>query len=452
MKKILLTLFAAIACIASANALEIAFDFTKADANGKVYGFTPANSDNSSYNEPDGSTISSGVATITMNKLTGNGCRFWDSNGNITFRINGGSGITVAVQGGTITNIAFTGSTLTALTENGTALSGGTSATWTGNAPSVSFANTVKNSSGKNQTVQIKTLTITYTPSGTQKNVAELSFPEKTYTVAVDGTFEQPALTCNSDGEVTYTSEDQKVATVDESTGEITIEGVGQTVITATSAETATYYAGKASYTLIVTGKQVSATKATAMATGKYFLMHGDKVAIPIAENLKYGYLYVEDCDVAGSTVSAPETNLFDFAAAGDGNYTIQDSYGRYLYLDATHSSLNVSATDYESGNYLWDVTIDADGTATIKNVNRNTMVIAWSEDYSNFSCAANATTGLPTMYISGNPLSNDDINTDGSVNDMNSVYYNLQGVRVENPSNGVFIRVTGNKAEKVIF
>lgn len=30
-------------------------------------------------------------------------------------------------------------------------------------------------------------------------------------------------------------------------------------------------------------------------------------------------------------------------------------------------------------------------------------------------------------------------------------VYYNLQGIRTDNPRGGVFIRVTGNKAERVI-
>jgi hypothetical protein len=29
-------------------------------------------------------------------------------------------------------------------------------------------------------------------------------------------------------------------------------------------------------------------------------------------------------------------------------------------------------------------------------------------------------------------------------------VYFNLQGVRVENPSNGIFIKVSGNKTTKV--
>lgn len=49
-----------------------------------------------------------------------------------------------------------------------------------------------------------------------------------------------------------------------------------------------------------------------------------------------------------------------------------------------------------------------------------------------------------------------EDVITDGAIDnsdDANApvIYYNLQGVRVENPANGVYIRVQGNKSEKVM-
>ncbi len=37
------------------------------------------------------------------------------------------------------------------------------------------------------------------------------------------------------------------------------------------------------------------------------------------------------------------------------------------------------------------------------------------------------------------------------SENASEAVYYNLQGVRVDNPANGVFVRVAGGKATKVV-
>lgn len=55
----------------------------------------------------------------------------------------------------------------------------------------------------------------------------------------------------NSDGAVTYTSSDENVATVD-AQGQVTIEGTGLATISAETAETATYLAGKSSFTLMV--------------------------------------------------------------------------------------------------------------------------------------------------------------------------------------------------------
>lgn len=54
------------------------------------------------------------------------------------------------------------------------------------------------------------------------------------------------------------------------------------------------------------------------------------------------------------------------------------------------------------------------------------------------------------TEYVSGlNGSSIEDLNSDAE--NTNAIYYNLQGARVDNPSNGVYIRVINNKAEKVV-
>ena len=54
------------------------------------------------------------------------------------------------------------------------------------------------------------------------------------------------------------------------------------------------------------------------------------------------------------------------------------------------------------------------------------------------------------TVYVSGLEGSSiEDLNSD--MDNADATYYNLQGVRVENPSNGVYIRVINNKAEKVV-
>lgn len=111
-------MFAALTCMSAASAAEVTFDFTTADAEGKIYGFTP---DNNAYVTTG--SMTSGVATITLNKGTGSGLRVYGTSPSCQLRVYNGSGFTVAVNGGNITQIDFTGKVLTAITSNGTALS-----------------------------------------------------------------------------------------------------------------------------------------------------------------------------------------------------------------------------------------------------------------------------------------------------------------------------------------
>ncbi len=99
---------------------------------------------------------------------------------------------------------------------------------------------------------QISTIKV-YKASATSKKDAGLKFSESEVSVVLGETFTAPTLTKETDGNVTYTSGDTEVATVDKTSGEVTIVGVGSTKIIATAEETDTYNSGSASYTLTVT-------------------------------------------------------------------------------------------------------------------------------------------------------------------------------------------------------
>lgn len=72
--------------------------------------------------------------------------------------------------------------------------------------------------------------------------------------------FTAPVLNTNGyNGAITYTSSNPSVATVDASSGEVTINAVGVTKITASGTATSNHKAGEASYTLIVKDIQGSA-------------------------------------------------------------------------------------------------------------------------------------------------------------------------------------------------
>jgi hypothetical protein len=87
--------------------------------------------------------------------------------------------------------------------------------------------------------------------TGTSKTAAGLAFSETSATAFVGETFTAPTLTNPNNLAVTYSSSNEDVATVD-ANGNVTIVAAGSTSIVASSEETDTYAAGKASYTLTV--------------------------------------------------------------------------------------------------------------------------------------------------------------------------------------------------------
>jgi len=83
-------------------------------------------------------------------------------------------------------------------------------------------------------------------------------FPQSSYTITYGSTFSAPEATVKNvntivtSPAVTYASSNTTVATVDASTGAVTINAVGTTTITATYAGNSFYYGSSASYTLTV--------------------------------------------------------------------------------------------------------------------------------------------------------------------------------------------------------
>lgn len=85
-----------------------------------------------------------------------------------------------------------------------------------------------------------------------------LSFPKDSYSVELsEGTFAAPALT-GAHTAVTYSSDDEDIATVDPGTGVVTLVAVGTCNITATAASDEDYQEGTASYELNVTAGPTS--------------------------------------------------------------------------------------------------------------------------------------------------------------------------------------------------
>ena len=115
-----------------------------------------------------------------------------------------------------------------------------------------------------------------------EKADPKLSFEKSTVTTSY-GT--QPAnnkLTNMGNGVVTYQSNDNSVATVNEK-GEVTVVGVGETTITATAAETKNYKLGTASYTLTVNKARVHIVQATVANKEYYGSVNADVTGVVFA-------------------------------------------------------------------------------------------------------------------------------------------------------------------------
>lgn len=95
-----------------------------------------------------------------------------------------------------------------------------------------------------------------------EKADPKLSFEKPAVTTSYGTNPANNTLTNKGDGEVTYQSSNNSVATVKEN-GEVTVVGVGETTITATAAETKNYKLGTASYTLTVNKARVHIVQAT---------------------------------------------------------------------------------------------------------------------------------------------------------------------------------------------
>lgn len=305
--------------------------------------------------------------------------------------------------------------------------------------------------------IYLTTITLTYEAGGAvdPREPAGLQFPKTVYTVTLGEDFEAPALSKQTDAAPEFSSSKPEVATVNATTGAVTIVGEGTTVITAKTAETEDFHAGEASYTLTVKAPvaNVEVALAKAMGSGKYIIACEKGVAKNYTGSAAYGYVYIDTEFVpAAGAVKCPETYLYTFTATDKG-YTIQGANGgKYYGMDASHfGSFNYYETpDADGSNCYWDVTIDADGNAKIANKGREGAYLSWKAYNNDFEIVTTDKETATLQLYTNTQLGVDGIAAD---NDAEGAveYYNMQGVRVANPENGLYIRVQGKKATKVL-
>lgn len=374
-------------------------------------------------------TLKEGTSTSGLGKLA-----------TAEYRLYKGNILTVSSTIGNITNIEFT------CTANNTAKYGpGCFAaqngytfkdkvgTWVGNATSVDFTS-------ESAQVRAKTIKVTVGgAAGETKKAAKLAFSEEKVNHEVGTDFKSPTFSWETTATVKFSSDNEAVATVN-------AEGVialgteeGKAVITAESAENDTYAAGKATCTVYV-WHYVTYKKATAIESGKKYLIVAQRdgntyYAMPCKESYKYGYLstVMKEGTLDELKVESSYDDNFVFAKYEDG-YSIQDCYGRYLYMDDEHAAFQLGKEPV-----AWELEASDNGTFSLTN---NGKFIQFGQGtFKSFGAYAimQDITVLPMLFkmVEGTTGINN-IQTTTAV--KNNVMYNIAGQRVNKDYKGLVI------------
>ena len=194
------------------------------------------------------------------------------------------------------------------------------------------------------------------------KASSTVSFPKTTYNAEVGTPFQAPTATTSPSAlTVTYASSKTAVATVNETTGAVTIVGEGETTITATFAGNNNYSGSSASYTLTVVDNTV-----------KYDLWIGDT---RVTEKNCSDILGDGDANkkIAGSFQYIPSLNkLFITNTSANLKIETKNNEGLTIYL-APNSTNSVSSIVYTgNGNVPLTITTDGNypGTLTLSSAN----------------------------------------------------------------------------------
>lgn len=108
----------------------------------------------------------------------------------------------------------------------------------------------------------------------------------------------------------------------------------------------------------------------------------------PLGENKSYGYMpyasvtineegVIEACDAA--------ENAFLTVTAVEDGFTMQDSYGRYIYMKGDYNSFNIGTEVVQPGS-SWLFNVNEDGTYSVTNT-MNDKVIMYDTGYTSYGC-----------------------------------------------------------------
>ncbi|MDE6125915.1 MAG: chitobiase/beta-hexosaminidase C-terminal domain-containing protein, partial [Muribaculaceae bacterium] len=301
-----------------------------------------------------------------------------------------------------------------------------------------------------------ETVTATYTVSKPSPELAWINAvgePVSEVIWVIDGTPEQQILPEPYGmlmGEPTLTSSNPEVASINMEYMSIEVHKTGETIITLSVEETYQYAAEEASFLLkVITledAQNVTATVEFSNAANEGFTASAkDKTW----ESTDGTFLFKATAAVSGAS-TYPAVNSGQLRIYGTSNNTITVS------APVGYKIKEVSFNVDQNGE-TWLPTVDGEEcvkaeTATLADAVVCSLSLPTAAEQITIGC------GGTTKHIRLNsisfvltpaPSAIDGIEAEAA--DAEAVYYNLQGVRVENPAAGLYIRHQGGKASKVV-
>jgi hypothetical protein len=462
MKKFLLSLAAVIGLGSLANATETTFDLTDPT----LYGYTaPA-----AGKATNVTTLTYGNITITASYdgvQTGQEIRFYNSNGDITFRNSkNGDGRSLnfaSTDGSYITSIVITASSYGSSNTWSVGTFDSSSKTWTGSAASVTMS-----ISGANTFSKIVVTTVEATADYVA--VPTFSVKEGTYYDA------QSVELTQADADAIYYTLDGTEPTTASTKYEGAIEVAETTTIKAIAVKGEnTSEVAEATYTIEKRAEAKSindifANNAGVELTvncpltvafingGNIFVTDGTdfiqiyKVDSGLSVNdvIPAGWVatytiyntYTPELVPTGDLPAATETDDFTPAAVDASEISI-------AYVNCVIMVENVTfdeATPSTKTNFTGKV-----GETELTFRNNYTLDSVVAGTY-NVEALVNVYNGAAQLYvIAYTATGTDGIANVAADNNAAAEYFNLQGVRVANPTNGLFIRRQGNNVQKVL-
>lgn len=311
------------------------------------------------------------------------------------------------------------------------------------------------------------------------KQMAELSFGDNTdFSVILGKPFTAPTLTKATTADAVYSSSNPEVATVDAASGAVTIVAAGTTTITASCAANETFNEGTASYSLTVIEEVADIAAFIEKKDTKNIVRIAGNVTVLYQNGLN---LLVMDGS-ARMTIYGTVGQTYNTGDVIPGGF--QGIYGEYGQNPQLNSPSGfeaatgketikpvelTSAEEFNNEPYLSYVSIKGLSISEINKKNISFMLgetaIAGYNQFSitlptetadkkfdviGFKGAYNGNVQLQPIEITEATSSAiDEIGVDAAEAPVE--YFNLQGQRVNNPENGLFIRRQGDKVTKVI-